>query len=273
MTYRSLADFLEDTVQTCDQLPDTVHRDNLSDYQNIQESSSDSWRYGSEYSQDNYFRVRFDASKGKKLCENSLKTLMAGKEYKSLVQQALTYKKKLSYTDTGSKLSVSRAIAGEDRYFVKTKNAARPTVKIAINVGVSACVDDRELVNIAVSAVPVVYALETAGICTEIWLCCFTKSQFYNVPFKYSVTQVCVKTAQQRFNWTMFAPTFTSGIFRHSMFLTWLRQPYEISSGYGSPMDSDDIANRDNFDYAAVIGANGPGPVKQIEQIFSKIKR
>lgn len=271
ITYRSLGDFFRDTKDPV--FPASANIGNKDDYERIQNDESDSWRYGAEYTQDNYFIKRFDKTKGYNLCEAKLREVMSGKEYKSLVSMALTYKKKLKFTDNGGKISVSRALAGEDTYFVKTKNAARPVVKLAINIGVSACVSDDDLVRIASNAIPVVYALESAGICTEIWLCAFTCNLYDTNEFQYTLTEICIKTAQQRFNWTMFAPTFQSGVFRHSIFLTWLRQNYEANGGYGYPMGRDDIEGHNNYGFAAVIGANSPGPVQQIEQIFSKIKR
>jgi hypothetical protein len=198
---------------------------------------------------------------------------MADKSYKDLISQALTYKKKIKYADTGSRISVSRAIAGEDNYFVTRSNAQRPTVKLAINMCVSAGCDDDMLMSIAKSAIPTVYALETAGICTEIWLCTFSTQAFHNHDnFQHDVCQVKIKSAQERFNWTTFAPVFTTGSYRHGFFLAWLRQKYRMNSGYGCPMYSGIMEEHDNYGYTAIIGGNAPGPVELVNQVFSKIK-
>ena len=183
--------------------PDTMHQDNKDDYERILNDSSNTWRYGNEESKDTFLKTRNDPSKGKTLCAESIKLTMADKSYKALITQALTYKKKIKYKELGSRISVPRAIGGDDQYFITSKNASKPTVKLAINMCVSAGCDDEMLMRIAKSAIPTIYALETAGICTEIWLCTFSSGAFRNdAGFDYDVTQVRIKSAQERFNWT-----------------------------------------------------------------------
>jgi len=260
-------------MSTDDQFPSTAHPDNEEDFHDIHREQSSSWRFGNEQNVDRYLATRSDPKKGKNLCLQSIKNTMADKSYKDLITQALTYKKRLKYADTGSRISVSRAIAGEDTYFVTRSNAQRPTVKLAINMCVSASCDDDMLMKIAKSAIPTVYALETAGICTEIWLCTFSTQAFCcDGAFDHDVCQVKIKSAQERFNWTTFAPVFTTGAYRHGFFLSWLRQKYRINDGYGCPMYSDTMREHDNYGYAAIIGGNAPGPVDLVKQVFSKIK-
>lgn len=259
-------------MSTDDKFPDTAHRDNEDDFNNVFKKSRDSWTFGSEGTKENYLMNRVNPSKGKKLCGDAIKQTMADKSYKDLISQALTYKKRLKYNDMGSKISVPRAIAGEDQYFVSVNNAQRPTVKIAINMCVSASCTDNMLMMIAKSAIPTVYALETAGICTEIWLCTFSSRMFLNTEFEHLIYQVKIKSAQERFNWTTFAPVFTSGAYRHGFFLSWLRQPYRIDCGYGIPMYEDVMEKHDNYGYTAIIGNNTPGPVELVKQVFAKLK-
>lgn len=252
--------------------PETAHQENKSDYDSILQESSSGWRYGSENSKDKFMATRSDPSKGKTLCAESIKKTMADKSYKKLITQALTYKKKLKYKEMGSRISVPRAIGGDDQYFITSKKAAKPTVKIAINMCVSAGCDDDMLMKIAQSAIPTIHALETAGICTEIWLCTLSQGAFRNdIGFQYDVTQVRIKSAQERFNWTTFAPVFTTGAYRHTFFLTWLSQKYEMYGGYGSPMRESDMRDHDNYGYHAIIGNNAPGPVELVTQVFSKL--
>ena len=138
---------------------------------------------------------------------------------------------------------------------------------------VSAGCDDEMLMRIAKSAIPTIHALETAGICTEIWLCTFSERAFRNQDgFTNDITQVRIKSAQERFNWTTFAPVFTTGAYRHTFFLTWLSQKYEMYGGYGCPMSNSAMEAHDNYGYTAIIGNNAPGPVELVNQVFSKLK-
>lgn len=268
--YKSLGEFLHDSEHA--DFPSTAYRNNEDDFNNIRDSMHDSWRYGSETTQENYLTKRFDPTKGKKLCEAELRKILSSKEYKQSVALALTYKKRLNFQDEGTKISVTRAITGEERCFIKTKNAQKPTVKIAINMCVSACVEDKDLMKIATAAIPVVYALEQAGICTEIWLCAFSDETHESHDFQYTAVEICVKTAQQRFNWTMFAPMFQVGTYRHGIFLTWTMSKYQVTCGFGRPMSSSDLQSKSNYGYVTVIGNNTPGPLQTIKELFAKKK-
>lgn len=259
-------------ISTDESFSKLAHQNNTSDYEDVFSDRCSSWRYGSEQYKDEYLKTRFDPKKGKRLCQDDIKSTMASKDYRSIISQALTYKKRLKHRDMGSKISVPRAISGEEQYFVTTDSAQRPTVKIAINMCVSCGCDDDMLMKIARSAIPTVYALETAGICTEIWLSTFSVETHFDVPFEYTVSQVRIKSAQERFNWTTFAPVFTTGSYRHGFFLSWLCQPYKIASGYGHPMSTDIMSQHDNYGYAVIIGNNTPGPVDLVKEVFSKIK-
>ena len=270
ITLDSFKEFLN--VSTSD-IPDTANDSNRSDHSEILNETQNGWRYGSEGKKGKFLNARMDPSKGKTLCAEAIKTTMADKTYRDLIKQAVTYKKKIKYKELGSRISVPRAVGGDDQYFVTSKNASKPTVKLAINMCVSAGCDDNMLMNIAKSAIPTIHALETAGICTEIWLCTFSQNAFYNNDgFKYDITQVRIKSAQERFNWTTFAPVFTTGAYRHTFFLTWLSQQYEMRSGYGSPMSDSTMREHDNYGYAAIIGNNAPGPVELVKQVFSQLK-
>lgn len=271
VTLDSLKEFF--SVSTNDQFPSTGHPDNENDFNELIKEEKSSWRYGSEYTKNDFLKTRTDPAKGKRLCEESIKSTMADKSYRKLITQALTYKKKIKYKELGSRISVPRAIGGDDTYFITAKNSAKPTVKLAINMCVSAGCDDDMLMSIAQSAIPTIYALETAGICTEIWLCTFSCHAYdNNKGFHNDVTQVRIKSAQERFNWTTFAPVFTSGAYRHTFFLSWLIQEFRLMGGYGSPMSADTMKEHDNYGYAAIIGNNAPGPVKLVNEVFSKLK-
>lgn len=269
MTYTSLGAFLKDTSNSTP--PYDIHRDNMSDFRDVHNDHESSWRYGSEYTLEDYLAKRFDPSKGKNLCQADIKSVMSTKEYKSLVTQALSHRPKVNFKEMGSRISVPRAITGEDTYFVTRKNASRPTVKIGINMCVSAMVDDEDLVKIATKAIPTVYALEMAGICTEVWMVALSQDTFRSDNLgKFSMVEVKIKSAQERFNWTTFAPVFCSGTYRHGIFLTWLRQAREISGGYGRPMHENDIERNKSFGYTSIIGNTGPGAIEQIKSVFSK---
>lgn len=271
ITLDSLKEFF--SVSTTEKFPSTGHADNEDDFNHLMYEERSNWRYGSEGSKDVFLKTRTDPAKGKTLCEKAIKATMANSSYRKLITQALTYKKKIKYKELGSRISVPRAIGGDDSYFVTSKNAAKPTVKLAINMCVSASCDDEMLMSIAKSAIPTIYALETAGICTEIWLCTFSQHAYDNDKgFRNDVTQVKIKSAQERFNWTTFAPVFTTGAYRHTFFLTWLMQEYRIVSGYGSPMCASTMKEHDNYGYAAIIGNNAPGPVELVNEVFSKLK-
>jgi hypothetical protein len=214
--------------------------------------------------------VRFDPTKGKGICAESVKKVMASNAYKDLIKQAMTYRKRVKYEDHGFRLSVPKAIGGEDRYFAVYKNSKKPVVKIAINICGSACVEQSEFIKLAETAIPTIYALEIAGIATEVYYTAFASGTHPDVD--HTITHVKIKSAEQRFNWTMFAPVFCLGSYRESIFLSWIYDNHRVSGGLGRPMDSRKIDNYDNFGYTSVIGFNAAGPVQEVSEIFSKLK-
>jgi len=265
MKYQSLAEFLYDSESA----PYPVNGANKSDFDKITSDRENSWRYGTEHVNTKFFHERFEPVKGKKLCEQTIKELTASKDYRKILQLALTHKKKVSFKDYGSRIDVARAISGDDNCFIRQKTARKPIARIAINVGVSACVTEKEMLQIAKTAIPVIFALEQSGICTEVWLVAFVDELFDNSPCRIAATEICVKTAQQRFNWTMFAPFFQTGTFRHSIFLTWTRAPYKLGFGYGTPLNDTSIKRHKNFGYTSVIGNNNPGYISMIKEILN----
>ena len=268
ITYKSLGEFLNDTEKA--PFPSDAHSDNESDYNEIRNERSCEWRYGSEKLVENYYDERFKPDKGRRLCQNDLNKMLCSKEYKDSLKIALTYKKRLNFKEEGNRISVPRALTGDDKCFITSKTSRKPTVKIAINMCVSACVDDQGLMKIAMSAIPVVFALEQAGICTEIWLCGLSTGTHEDID--HTLVEVCIKTAQQRFSWTTFAPVFQAGTYRHGMFLTWLRAPYSATYGYGSPMRDDTMKENDNYGYVSIIGNHAPGPLETVREIFKLTK-
>lgn len=270
LRYKSLKDFFEETNPKGNIL--TSHSHSLSEISEMAKGSDGSWRYGDEHKQEKFYHSRFDPKKGKELCVADVKKTMQTKEYKDLVKQAMTYRKRVTYKDSGFRLNVPKAICGEDRYFTTYNNSRKPIVKIAINICGSASVDKDAFARVAKTAVPTIVALETAGIATEIWYCAFSEGTHRGL--KYTATEVCIKTAEQRFNWTTFAPVFTLGSYRESVFMSWCNQPdYETSGGLGRPMESNTLENKNNYGYSSVIGLNAQGPVKEVNSIFSKIKQ
>jgi hypothetical protein len=265
--YDSVGDFFENTDPTKTY---NCHSGNKSDQKEILNGDRD-WRFGEDRSRSVFYENRFDPMNGKKMCESEVKKVLSSKEYKKLIQQALTYKKKITFEDLGFRLNVARAISGDDKYFVKYKNAKRPTVKIAINICGSACVDEDAFRKVAMTAVPTIYALELAGIATEVYYTAFATGT-HSDDFEHSCTHVKIKSAQQRFNWTTFAPIFCLGSYRESVFMSWVSSQYEVSNGLGRPMNERDISNYDNFGYSAVIGLNAVGAVDQVQELFIKIK-
>ena len=168
--------------------------------QEIAKGEEKSWRYGDDRSKSQFESVRFDPSKGKGLCLDAVKSTMADKSYKKLMANAMTYRRKPKFQDVGSRLSIPRAIAGEDKYFVSLKAARKPTVRIAINICGSASVDKEAFERVAKTAIPTIYALEQAGITTEVYYCAFSTRTHKG--FDHSQLSVKVKSAQQRFSWT-----------------------------------------------------------------------
>ena len=267
--YESVGDFFTNTDPS--NPPTTAHSDNKSEIRNIVSGGERSWRYGDEKDHKKYTDVRFDSKKGKDMCYAEVKKTMADKKYKDLIRQARTYRKRIEFSDHGFRLNVPKALSGEDRYFGVYKNARKPTVKIAINICGSASVDQNAFRRIASTAVPTIYALEQAGIATEVWFCAFASGTLDG--YKYVATQVKLKSAQERFNWTTFAPVFTLGSYRESIFLSWLYSKHEADSGLGRPMDDSTLRKLDNYGYTAVIGLNAVGPVSQVNSIFEQLHK
>ena len=268
--YENVSEFFELTDPK-NPAPD-VCPNNLKKHKDIMSGGRDSWRYGDEGSRSEYLKHRFDSTKGKKLCAEELSKVLASGEYRKLISQAISFRKRMTFEDHGNRINVAKAISGEDRYFTTYKNTKRPTVKIAINIGGSCSVSQEAFIDIAKTAIPTIYALEMAGICTEVYYTAFTSGVFEDRDVARRIhTAVKLKSAQERFNWTTFAPVFTLGAFRESLFLAWTYSPFEVESGLGRPMDTDDIKKQDNFGYTAIIGLNAVGPVKQINELFSKL--
>jgi hypothetical protein len=271
IVFNSISEFFE--LTDIDKPSKEMHKSNEEDYRQVKDRGDRSWRYGSEGSHDEYVDHRFDGKKGKDLCHEEVKKVMASKEYKKLIQQAISYRKSMRFEDHGHRINVSKAISGEDRYFTTYKNTNRPTVKIAINGCGSACVDAKDFIKLAKTAVPTIYALEMAGICTEVYYTTLAKDTHRDSAIKYTHTSVRIKSAQERFNWTTFAPVFTLGTYRESMFLAWIYSNYAVDDGLGRPMDSDTMKKLDNFGYTTIIGLNAPGPVDQVTEVFTKIEK
>lgn len=266
IVYDSLNDFFKNT--DVKNPPSTMHSGNKSDHKDVV-TGERSWRFGDEQTRENFYDVRFDPDKGKSICAEAVKKTMADSTYKNLVRQAMTYRKRVNYQDHGFRLNVPKALSGEDRYFAVYKNARKPIVKIAINICGSACVDQEAFKKVAKTAIPTIYALETAGIATEVYYTAFASGTHYGID--HSATHVKIKSAQQRFNWTTFAPVFTLGSYRESIFLSWIYDEHEVSGGLGRPMDDSTLRRLNNYGYTAVIGLNAVGPVNQVTQLFEKI--
>jgi hypothetical protein len=229
-----------------------------------------SWRYGDDSTKSKFEKVRFDPTKGKGLCQDAVKSTMADKSYKKLMANAMTYRRKPKFQDVGSRLSIPRAIAGEDKYFVSLKAARKPTVRIAINICGSASVNKEAFERVAKTAIPTIYALEQAGITTEVYYCAFSADTHRG--YEYSELAVKVKSAQQRFSWTLFAPMFCVGSYRDNIFTAWSNCDVNTCSGLGRPMNQSTIESLDNLGYDSVIGLNAVGPVENVGSIFNKIK-
>ena len=272
IVYEDLNEFFTQTDPASP--PDNMNRSNQ---HHVDQMTSDgSWRYGDEKNKAAFYNVRFDPSKGKRLCAEAVKNVMADKTYKKLITQAMTYRKRIKFEDHGFRLNVAKAISGEDRYFGVYKNAQRPVVKIAINICGSACVNQEAFRRVAETAIPTIYALETAGIATEVYYCAFVDGcheQENGEDIKFSATHVKIKSSQQRFNWTTFAPVFCLGSYRESIFMSWIGSSYKADSGLGRPMADYKIESHDNYGYTSVIGLNAVGPVKTVGEIFKSLEK
>jgi hypothetical protein len=272
MYFDSVDDFFQNSdaralvKKGIDSLP-SQNRDHIRE---ISEGASRDWRYGDDKTKDKFEEIRFDPKKGKGLCMDAVKSTMADKSYKKLMANAMTYRRKPKFQDVGSRLSIPRAIAGEDKYFVSLKAARKPTVRIAINICGSASVDKAAFERVAKTAIPTIYALEQAGITTEVYYCAFSTGTHNG--YKHSHLAVKVKSAQQRFSWTLFAPVFCVGSYRDNIFTAWTNCDVNTCSGLGRPMEESDIIKNKNFGYDSVIGLNAVGPVENVGSIFNKIK-
>jgi len=249
-----------------DHLPDR----NQYHINNIAEETDKNWRYAEERSKSKFEKTRFDPTKGKTMCIDAVKSTMADKSYKKLMANAMTYRRKPKFQDVGSRLSIPRAIAGEDKYFISLKAARKPTVRIAINICGSASVNAEAFARVAQTAIPTIYALEQAGITTEVYYCAFSSGTHNG--FKHSQLAVKVKSAQQRFSWTLFAPVFCVGSYRDNIFAAWSNCDVGTDYGLGRPMDQSTIESLNNFGYDSVIGLNAVGPVENVGSIFNKLK-
>lgn len=247
-----------------------LHSSNQQQIKEISEGKQNNWRYADEKTKDKFENTRFNPSKGKTMCAEAVKSTMADKSYKKLMANAMTYRRKPKFQDVGSRLSIPRAIAGEDKYFVSLKAARKPTVKIAINICGSASVNAEAFARVARTAIPTIYALEQAGITTEVYYCAFSSGTHNG--YTHSELAVKVKSAQQRFSWTLFAPIFCVGSYRDNIFSAWSNCDEETDYGLGRPMTESDIQKNNNFGYDSVIGLNAVGPVENVGSIFNKIK-
>jgi hypothetical protein len=272
MYFDSVDDFFQnsDAVAIKEKGMDHLPSNNQSHIRNIAESKTEGWRYGEEVSKNKFQKTRFDPTKGKTMCAEAVKSTMADRSYKKLMANAMTYRRKPKFQDVGSRLSIPRAIAGEDKYFVSLKAARKPTVKIAINICGSGSVDAKAFAKVAQTAIPTIYALEQAGITTEVYYCAFSTGTHSG--FTHSELAVKVKSAQQRFSWTLFAPIFCVGSYRDNIFAAWSNCDVNTCGGLGYPMDQDSINKLGNLGYDSVIGFNAVGPVENVGEIFSKIK-
>ncbi len=272
MYYDSVDDFFQHSdarallAKGISHLPDN-NQDHIKE---IGDGDEKSWRYAEERNKDQFEKTRFDPTKGKTMCADAVKKTMADRSYKKLMANAMTYRRKPKFQDVGSRLSVPRAIAGEDKYFVSLKAARKPTVKIAINICGSASVNAAAFARVAQTAIPTIYALEQAGITTEVYYCAFSTRTHKG--YTHSQLSVKVKSAQQRFSWTLFAPVFCVGSYRDNIFTAWSNCDIGTSSGLGCPMNESDIQSNNNFGYDSVIGLNAVGPVENVGSIFNKIK-
>ena len=272
MYFDSVDDFFQnsDAVAIKEKGIDHLPSTNQSHIREIAKSKTESWRYGEEGSKDKFQKTRFDPTKGKDMCSEAVRSTMADRSYKKLMANAMTYRRKPKFQDVGSRLSIPRAIAGEDKYFVSLKAARKPTVKIAINICGSANVDAKAFAKVARTAIPTIYALEQAGITTEVYYCAFSTGTHSG--FTHSELAVKVKSAQQRFSWTLFAPIFCVGSYRDNIFAAWSNCDVNTCGGLGYPMDQASINKLGNLGYDSVIGFNAVGPVENVGEIFSKIK-
>jgi len=133
-------------------------------------------------------------------------------------------------------------------------------------------VSDEQLMQIAIRAIPMVYALETAGICTEVWMLTAVRNLYENAETPVSLFEVKLKSASERFSWTSIAPVFLCGTYRHNFFKSWLLAGPEITYGYGRPFSASEMEMYNNFGYASIISNEGPCAVQNVQEVFKKIR-
>ncbi len=269
IVYDSLSDFFANTDMK--NPPPTMNRSNKSQVDEIVGGRDSSWRYGDEDTYEKFTKERFSREKGYNLCSKRVRDTMADPAYKKMVRIARTFRKKVTFEDHGHRINVGKAISGEDKYFSVYKNSSRPIARIAINICGSACVDQESFRKLAETAIPTIYALEQAGIATEVWYVAFATGTHTESGIKHTATHVRLKSAQERFNWTTFAPVFTLGSYRNTIFLSWIFSKYEVSRGLGRPMNSSVMEEHENFGYSSVVGLNAPGPIKEITTVFDTL--
>ena len=272
MYFDSVDDFFEysDAKKLVEKGVEHLPSTNKQHIKEIAAGEEGNWRYGDEKTKSKFQETRFDPKKGKGLCHEAVRSTMADRQYKKLMANAMTYRRKPKYQDVGSRLDISRVVSGDDKYFVSLKAARKPTVKIAINICGSASVDKAAFERVAKTAIPTIYALEQAGITTEVYYCAFSTGTHNG--FTHSELAVKIKSAQQRFSWTLFAPVFCVGSYRDNIFAAWSNCDVNTCGGLGRPMEEKHIKENNNFGYDSVIGLNAVGPVENVGSIFSKIK-
>jgi hypothetical protein len=270
--FESLHEFFTFTDRTAEEATG-YNECNRSEIRTTDRDDRDTWRYGETENKETYKERRLDPRYGKQLCATELQKKISSKEYRDLMTMALTYKKKMKLVDVGTRISVPHAIAGDDRYFIQMKSATKPTVKIGINVGGSCGVDANDLRKVAIGAVPIIYMLEAAGICTEVWGGCYVDSLYERDTVQHSVFEFPMKSAKQKFNWTTFAPMFQTGTFRHSFFKAFLFNEKETCGGLGCPAGESFIGKyaKENG-FSCIIGINKPGTFDTIHEIFKTFK-
>lgn len=269
-TYKSLHEFFAHTDR--EKMSETLRSYNVEQLNDISDDDISSWRYGSDKNLGNFLKMRTNPNHARNLCKDAINEKTNSKEYKDLLRMSLTHRKKPKLTDVGGRISVAHAVSGEEKYFIQTKSASRPTVKIGINLCVSATVNADDLIKISQQAIPTVYLLEAAGIATEIWMCTFSMYLYESAENELNVFQVPIKTAQQRFNWSTFSPVFSSGTYRYNFFRSWcMVEDKKVSGGLGIPMQGSDVERLGKeFGYTAVIGVNNAGMFDKVREIFSK---
>jgi hypothetical protein len=274
-TYNSLSEFFKHTDRNNRTVLEKEKIPHHNIVEGMEEMSEDSnWRFGKDDTLDKYKIARTDPNYGRNLCKESISNQTRSKEYQDLLKLALTYRKKQKLMDMGGRISVPHAVSGEDKYFIQNKAASKPTVKIGINMCVSAAVSPNDLIKIAEQAVPIIYLLESAGIATEVFMCTFADDTYDDRDdFRFTVFEVPVKSAQQRFNWSTFAPVFCTATYRYNFFRSWCMHEKKISWGFGHPMEDSEVKDiGSKLGYTSIIGVNKVGAFDKVREVFQKIK-